>query len=591
MTDMKKVTTVLLLATITLLTFNCQKEINYNVPGGQDNSSQAPITGTLQGNVLDENGDPAAGVSIKVGTKTAMTNSKGYFRIAAAVLDRNASHVTAEKPGYFTSHRSFRATEGVNQVTIRLIPKTLAGTVSAGSGGEVTLTNGSKISLPSNAVRLGTTTYTGTINVYAAYIDPSSDEIAETVPGSFMANDKDDRRVTLASFGMLAVELESPSGEKLQVAEGKKATLTTAIPAASLAAAPATISLWYLNEQTGLWEEEGTATRSGNVYVGDVSHFSFWNCDIGIPAITLSMTVKNGHGDPIVHALVRISRTGATNWIQAYGITDSLGKVSGLVPANESLLVEVLDPCMNPVYSQNAGPYSQNTNLGVITINNTGTSLVNVTGRILNCAGNAVTEGYAIVYFNNMVRYANTNANGEFAVSFITCPASATQVEVTPVDESVQQQGVTATVPIVSPVTNAGNLTACGISAEQYINYTLDGTNYSTNSLGNDSLMGYTWQQGTVPFTTILTGMSISSNSSITVEFQSNSQVAGTYPVSRLYVNGFNQVEIITPFNITLTNFPATAGGFYEGSFTGQFRDQSNPSVTHNLNGTFRLRR
>ena len=150
---------------------------------------------------------------------------------------------------------------------------------------------------------------------------------------------------------------------------------------------------------------------------------------------------------------------------------------------------------------------------------------------------------------------------------------------------------MTATVPIVSPVTNAGNLTACGISAEQYINYTLDGTNYSTNSLGNDSLMGYTWQQGAVPFTTILTGMSISSNSSITVEFQSNSQVAGTYPVSRLYVNGFNQVEIIAPFNVTLTNFPAAAGGFYEGSFTGQFRDQSNPSVTHNLNGTFRLRR
>ena len=591
MTDMKKLTTVLLLATITLLTFNCQKEINYNLPGGQDNSSQAPITGTLQGNVLDENGDPAVGVAIQVGTKTAMTNAKGYFRIAAAALDRNASHVTAEKPGYFTSHRSFRATEGVNQVTIRLIPKTLAGTVNAGSGGEVTLTNGSKISLPQNAVRLGSTTYTGTINVYAAYIDPSSDEIAETVPGSFMANDKDDRRVTLASFGMLAVELESPSGEKLQVAEGKKATLTTAIPAASLAAAPATISLWYLNEQTGLWEEEGTATRSGNVYVGDVSHFSFWNCDIGIPAITLSMTVKNGHGDPIVHALVRISRTGATNWIQAYGITDSLGKVSGLVPANESLLVEVLDPCMNPVYSQNAGPYSQNTNLGVITINNSGTSLVNVTGRILNCAGNAVTDGYAIVYFNNMARYANTNANGEFAVSFITCPASGTHVEVTPVDESVQQQGVAAMVPLVSPVTNAGNLTACGISAEQYINYTLDGTNYSTNSLGNDSLMGYTWQQGAVPFTTILTGMSISSNSSITVEFQSNSQVAGTYPVSRLYVNGFNQVEIIAPFNVTLTNFPATAGGFYEGSFTGQFRDQSNPSITHTLNGTFRLRR
>ena len=104
-----------LLIFITLITFNCQKEISYDIPGG-NNSGNSPLIAALQGNIIDENGQPAAGVTIRVGSKTAMTNAKGYFRIMGATLDRNASHVTAEKPGYFVAHRSFCATEGVNQV-------------------------------------------------------------------------------------------------------------------------------------------------------------------------------------------------------------------------------------------------------------------------------------------------------------------------------------------------------------------------------------------------------------------------------------------------------------------------------------------
>lgn len=53
-----------------------------------------------------------------------------------------------------------------------------------------------------------------------------------------MANDKDNRRVALKSFGMMAVELESPSGEKLQIAKDNTAKLTIAIPASLQSSAP-----------------------------------------------------------------------------------------------------------------------------------------------------------------------------------------------------------------------------------------------------------------------------------------------------------------------------------------------------------------
>jgi hypothetical protein len=35
--------------------------------------------------------------------------------------------------------------------------------------------------------------------------------------------------------------------------------------------------LWSFDEAKGLWKEEGQAIKTGSNYVGDVSHFSFWN--------------------------------------------------------------------------------------------------------------------------------------------------------------------------------------------------------------------------------------------------------------------------------------------------------------------------
>jgi hypothetical protein len=73
--------------------------------------------------------------------------------------------------------------------------------------------------------------------------------------------------------------LESAAGEKLQISTGNTAKLNFSIPSSLQAAAPNTIALWYVDEKTGLWKEEGMATKNGNAYEGDVKHFTYWNCD------------------------------------------------------------------------------------------------------------------------------------------------------------------------------------------------------------------------------------------------------------------------------------------------------------------------
>src|SRR4030095_7718392 len=179
------------LAVACVLFNQCQKEVKYIGSGDAGTAVfPNPLRANLQGNVLDENGQPAENTTIRVGSQTATTDSKGYFRINSVVLDKNATLVTAEKIGYFTAYRCFSATSGTNQVVIKLTKKSLSGTVSATNGGEVNFNQGTKISLPENGIVKASdnSSYTGTVDVYASYIDPAAADILERVPGSFMAN-------------------------------------------------------------------------------------------------------------------------------------------------------------------------------------------------------------------------------------------------------------------------------------------------------------------------------------------------------------------------------------------------------------------
>jgi len=579
---------ILMLAPV--LFYQCQKEVSYsNGNNSEDITSSIPLKANLQGNVLDENGQPAAGVVIKVGSVTTNTSTKGYFRINEASLDKNVSLVTAEKVGYFKAYRSFSATSGTNQIVIKLTKKNLSGTINAVTGGDINLSNGTKISLPANGIVnvSDNSNYTGIVNVSAAYIDPTATDILKTVPGSFMANDKNGKRVLLSSYGMMAVEMESSTGEKMQIKSGSEATLTSPIPSIAQAAAPATISLWFVDELTGLWKEEGMATKQGNTYVGTVKHFTYWNCDVPVQTIKLSATFKTLKGEPLVNASIVIKPTAGNYYGSAHGFTDSLGQINGPVPANMNLVLEVTDDCGSPIFSQNIGPYNETINLGTITIPPSTPSIVTVSGKLTNCAGVNVSKGYAILNLNNWVHYAKVDASGNFSTNYILCNSSPGNIQVLGVDENIQQQGSIVTMPVVLPVTDVGSISSCGTSSTEYINYTIDGTSYSITAL--DSLSAFTQAQNTTSSNTYINGMQISTGNNMSFKFAHTSNVAGIYAVTGMGTQNFINLTIVQPLNVTITSFPQVIGQFYEGNFLGQFKDASN--VTHSVTCSFRIRR
>jgi hypothetical protein len=407
-----------------------------------------------------------------------------------------------------------------------------------------------------------------------------------------MANEKDGGRVILSSYGMMAVDLASPSGERLQVKSGSKATITSPIPSSLQSSAPSSIALWSVNETTGIWQEEGTAQKNGSVYTGEVSHFSFWNCDIGLAGVTVSLTVNDPDGDPLVHAWVKIRTTGPNpSW--SYGFTDSLGQVSGFVPANQSLVLEVLNFCFEPIYTQNIGPFNQNTNLGVISLPVSSTSSVRtIKGTLKDCANNIVTNGYAIIYYGYNVRFVEPDANGVFEADFIVCNSSTTTFQVLGVDEVSGQQSNMYTGTIGAAVNDIGIVSACGNSAAQYINFTLDGTSYSITD-ASDSIGAYTQPLGgttTGPYYTSISGwQNTSGGGNISFSFEHAIAGPGTYPMATLNVQTFQQAVLSNTSSVTITSYPANVGDFYEGTFSAAF---TVGTTVHNVtNAQFRIRR
>jgi uncharacterized cupin superfamily protein len=294
------------------------------------------------------------------------------------------------------------------------------------------------------------------------------------MPGDLRGTNTTGAVVGLKSFGMVGVELMDEGGQPLQIKAGKTATLNVNIPQDRVAAAPSTIPLWFFNDSTGLWKQEGSAIKNGDSYTGEVSHFTFWNCDDPYEYVKIHAHIVNNAGLPVSAAKVQIRDASGSS---AYDYTDGNGYVDGFVPKNQALTIEVLNSCGQSAYSGNIGPFNTETNLGNITLAQSTTS---IQGTAVSCTGAPVTDGYVQMLINGTTEFASV-INGSFSLTFINCQGNTT-AQLIAVDNATLKQGNPVTVNITGSSINAGQLTACGVSSATFFNLTIGGVNLTANT-------------------------------------------------------------------------------------------------------------
>jgi hypothetical protein len=570
------------------LFFSCQKTLDFENSGGavQPPDLSTKISSSVSGFVTDENDVAVLGATVQFGTSTITTDKYGYFQAKNVQVIKNAAFVTVSKAGYFKGIKTYMAREGKSAFfRIKLIPKTIAGTVNAASGGTVTMPNGLSVKLNAGTIVNAATNaqYNGSVNVAAFWINPVATDLNQIMPGDLRGINTEGSLKLLQTFGMAAVELTGSSGELLQIVNGQKATLTMAIPSSLAASAPA-IPLWYFDETNGLWKQEGSATKTGNTYVGDVGHFSYWNCDFPFPnAVSFDCTVVDASNNPVPNASVEIYYSNG-QYTGAHGLTDSSGFVSGLIPANSQLIVKVFTTTyVCAVYNQSFTTTNSNISLGNLTIASINTA--SITGTLTNCSNQPVTNGYVMMYLNGQFSRHNANASGAFNFSTLICGATNI-ADFIGGDATTSQEGSLNNYALVSGNNNVGNIMACGLSNQEFVNYTINGTPFTI----------------TVPAGNVIQQFdSLSLNSIAIYSFQNTAQAYFGFSKTGIGVGSIQNLTFFTSAQTGSTTIPGSIsvniteygniGQFISGNFTGNVTGTAPPNSTYPITCNFRVRR
>lgn len=304
----------------------------------------------LSGIVRDASGTPIEGVSIVSGSSAATTNTDGFFefdqiQVVSVLNDRSV--VRFSKAGYFDVVRSMDADDDAADgaswevVMCKKENNDFTSIKTYSSSSDQTLQAGEmKIDMPQDGYKVDGTGagYAGKVKSEMVYLDPNNERFAEMMPGGDLAAVRSDNSsAQLVSYGMTDLNMYAENGDKLQLKDGCKAKLTFPIPAGMGENPPASIPLWSFNEKTGLWEEEGSAALQGNVYVGEVAHFSWVNLDYPEKQGTVYGYVKDDTGKVLPGVRLSIGQ------LLASTVSKSDGYYSHEVPANTAFSITVKD--------------------------------------------------------------------------------------------------------------------------------------------------------------------------------------------------------------------------------------------------------
>lgn len=258
---------------------------NSCVDSNTNRPEEAPYTSTpIRGKIYDENGNVLNGATVLSGNSQATTDSSGQFNINVNTIIGNRHVLRIQKDGYFDRIYSKMVSDTM-EYPIQLIKKEPSKFVTLkkfnANEGVIIEVNGATVTIPeSSLAKNDGSDYNGTVDISVVYLSPTESPAMEPLmPGAdLMAIANDGDTVPLISYGMVNVEMSDEDGNPLQLKDGCEAYLK--YPAPKGFTSHDTIPLWYFNEESGLWVEDGYSVKHGDEYVGSVKHFTWWNCDI-----------------------------------------------------------------------------------------------------------------------------------------------------------------------------------------------------------------------------------------------------------------------------------------------------------------------
>jgi len=438
------------------------------------------VVASLQGLVTDEAGKPIENAIVSTAEMKVLSDANGLFRFNNVLLGKKAGYVSVEKDGYFKSGRTFcTVANAVKYTEIQLRRKIVKGSFASTEGGIINIDKGCSITFTAKSIVNANTKelYNGIVNVKGSYLDFSSPVFFKQMHGNFMALDSQKVFRNSKAFDIVSVELEGGSGEKLNLAQGKEASITFPAPL-NVSRLPQHTALLHFNDSIGLWEEDGFTTKQGDIYTGKVSHFSDWSFPWE-DSIWYAMKYVNVTGKFTSQSIESLAYHTVyfhgveDGHIKGGAMLDSSGFFSLNLPENMVFKMKLYNRCNQQIYTQDIGPYAVNTDIGEMPVTTTSTYAVTITGNILNCKNETVAIGAVTITTQEGVIYNSLATAGKFSQTITRCNDSPVNYKIVVNDSVLRQKSTFVTLQVTKGIYDAGNINACTPFSSDSINLKL----------------------------------------------------------------------------------------------------------------------
>ena len=374
----------------------------------------------VQGIVKNPDGQVISDAIINVDGQQVRSSEDGLFSVEKLKAPQTGLYINADAEGYFEGGTSIYAYENqVYQVQITLIPFDNYIEFDSGTGLDFVAEDGTKVSIPADGiVDEAGNAYSGPVDFYSYWLDPTSENLAELAPGSLVGQ-QDDELVALKSFGMIAVELIGDAGQDLNLASDTKAQLSFPVPNEMSSSANTEIDLWHFNEQSGRWDLEGMATLVDGVYQAEVSHFSWWNCDVPFNSVFFCFNVVDSFDDPVGNLTLSV-------FVDGFGFASAnigpTGTYCDLVPVGQDMEVTLSTHCGAVLLDQVIQAVSGEEEVEMVVPLGSGEiDLVNISGTVSCGEEDLVTNGYAVVEIGGETYFDYIDEQGNYEMTVINC--------------------------------------------------------------------------------------------------------------------------------------------------------------------------
>lgn len=283
---------------------------------------------SISGRITSVDGTVLPGVTVNV---ISDSNSQSVISDAAGMinLEINADSTAVlqlKAQGYADQVVPVKApsANGSLFMDITMIARGAVQSFSAASSVSLTGTDGASVTVAANSfVDANGVLVTGNIDLTITSVDVSRPASLAAFPGEF-SGILEGATTDSPIISMGTVEFEfTQNGNPVNLAPGMTADVLIPIYIASNQDGTAinigdTIPLWSLNDDTGIWLQEGTGTvvasassPTGLAMQATVSHFSWWNCDVSMDAAQAIVTVFGPEAGTV---LVRARTTADIGW-------------------------------------------------------------------------------------------------------------------------------------------------------------------------------------------------------------------------------------------------------------------------------------